>query len=313
MLALVLFVVLAQVGPGSPIVEPPKPPPVNVTNIVNVQAPPPDPQAIADASTQSFQAIVVQLIAPTLVGWANDLLDVADIFRTTPPDLTYNNAGVRALADQVRLVAFALIGLAIFGVGAAYALGQQPAWGRLLYAVVLSAGDLVWWQWGIDLNNAINGGIAAPEVKAIVKPHLTLPTLTTNPVEVFGPAVLVIVYAIVALLLLLSLAFRLGLLDILIAIGPLALVCSATEQSQGLFQTYARLAVGTLFSQVLIVVCLKLAPIVGGLGAGVVGTLLGIVILLLARRMPSLLSSAGAQGGSRLLPLLLIRRLVLRH
>lgn len=291
----------------------PQPAPITVRNEITVQAPPPDPQAIADASITSVQAIVVQLAAPTLVKWVNDLLNIPDIFRTTPPDLTYNNGGVRGVADQVRTVALALAGLAIFAVGMAYALGQRPSFGRLIFGIVLAIGNLAFWEIGIGLNNAINNAIAAPDVKSIVSPHLTLPGLTANPVDAFGPAVLVIVYAVVLLLLLLSLAFRLGLIDILIAVGSLGLFCKTTEQTDAFYSRYVTLSVSTLFSQVLIVVALKLAPIIGGLGAGVAGTLLGIVILLLARRMPALLRSAANQSRGTMLPLLLLRRAVLRH
>jgi len=298
---------------GNPIVTPPLTTQTQTKVDVTVQAPPPDPKLIAEASVTSFQAVVVDLLAPTLVGWVNNLLDVPDIYRVTDPGLTYQNDGVRSLANQVRTVALGLVALALVGAGLSHMLGQQLALGRVLFSVVLAIGELTWWEWGVGLNNAINNGISAPDVKSIMKPHLTVPTLTTNPVEAFGPAVLVVVYAVVCLMLLVGLAFRLGFLDILIAIGPLALLCKATPQTDGLYSKYVALSVGTLFSQVMIVVALKLAPIVGGLGSGIVGTLLGIVVLLLARRMPALLSSATNQDRGTFAPLLLLRRVVLRH
>src|SRR4029077_11862828 len=104
-------------------------------------------------------------------------------------------------------------------------------------------------------------------------------------------------YAITALLLLLSMAFRLGLIDILIAVGPLALLCGATDQTNGFFQRYVGLATGTLFSQILVVVALRLAPVLGVLASGVAGSILGIVVLLLARQMPSMMAAGGARGG----------------
>lgn len=298
---------------GNPIVTPPLTTQTQTKVDVTVQAPPPDPKLIAEASVTSFQAVVVDLLVPTLVGWVNNLLDVPDIYRVTDPGLTYQNDGVRGLANQVRTVALGLVALALVGAGLSHMLGQQLALGRVLFSVVLAIGELTWWEWGVGLNNAINNGISAPDVKSIMKPHLTVPTLTTNPVEAFGPAVLVVVYAVVCLMLLVGLAFRLGFLDILIAIGPLALLCKATPQTDGLYSKYVALSVGTLFSQVMIVVALKLAPIVGGLGSGIVGTLLGIVVLLLARRMPALLSSATNQDRGTFAPLLLLRRVVLRH
>lgn len=309
---MVIFAVLLFMQ-GSPIV-PPQPVTVRNEITVNVEAPPPDPVAISQASTQSFQAIIVSLAAPTLVSWVDGLLNTPDFARTTPPDLTYNHPAVRNLADQVRLVAGALIALAVFALGLSHALSQHPPFGRLLFAVLLMVGDLAWWQIGIDINNAINAGVAAPPMVDLIRPHLALPAITADPIAAFGPAVMVIVYALVALMLLISLAFRLALIDILIAIGPLALLCAATEQTQGLYQRYTSLAVGTLFSQVLIVVCLRLAPVIGALGTGVAGSILGIVVLLLARRMPNLLSSADRGGsGAPMKAMLVLRRLVLRH
>jgi hypothetical protein len=300
---------------GAPIVQPPSPPATIRNEVtVQVQAPPPDPEMIAQASTQSFQAIVVNLVAPTLVSWVDALLEPPDFLRTTPADLTYNQPAVRALSNAARIGAGVLLALFVLGFGISHALGQQPSPGRFLFAAVLSFFELVWWQIGIDLNNVINNGIAAPAIRDVVRPHLTLPTITADPVAAFGPALLVIIYALVALLLLISAAFRLGLIDILIAIGPLALLCAATDETSNLSQTYTRLAVGTTLSQIPMVVALALAPILGGLGTGIAGTLLGIVVLLLARQMPSLLV-AGGRGSTagRIATTLVLRRLILRR
>lgn len=302
---------------GNPIVSPPNSPPITVRSEIVVQAPPPDPQAIADASTQSYQAIVVNLLAPTLVSWTNGLLNVPDFIRSTPPDLSYRNPAVRGLADQVRLVAMSMVVLAVIAMGISVMMGGAlpENIGRLIFAVGLSATDLLWWELGIDLNNAINAGITAPPIADLIRPHLSLPAATADPIAAFAPAVLVIVYAIVALLLLVSLAFRLGLIDILIAIGPLALLCGATEQTQGLYQRYIGLAVGTLFSQILVVVALRLSPVLGTLVSGVAGTILGIVVLLLARQMPGMMASAGMRQGNGMSVgmLLLLRRAILRR
>jgi hypothetical protein len=311
-LGLVAAVVLFM--QGNPIVPLTPPQNVTVTNQVTVVAPEPDPEAIAEASTQSFQAITVNLIAPTLVSWVDGMLDVPDFLRTTPPDLTYNHPAVRGLSELARLGAGALLALFVLGFGISHALGQQPSPGRFLFAAVLAFFELIWWQIGIDLTNAINGGISAPAIRDVIRPHLTLPAITADPVAAFGPALLVIVYAVVALLLLISAAFRLGLIDILIAIGPLALLCAATEETSGLYQTYTRISIGTTLSQIPMVVALSLAPILGALGTGIAGTLLGLVVLLLARQMPSLLV-AGGRGSTagRIATTLVLRRLILRR
>jgi hypothetical protein len=310
MLAMVLaFVILAQAAPGSAIVTPPQPGNVTVQNNVTVEAPKPDPQAIADAATQSAAAIVVQMVAPTLAGWA-DLDKIPDFIRTTPPDLTYQHAGVVTMTRVALAAAGSLLALAVVGFAFALMLGQRPGAGRLAFAAALSLTDLVWWDLGIRLNNAITAAIDAPTVWSIVKPHLALPELTADPIKAFGPAVLVIVYAIVVLLLVLAQGARLALIEVMIVVGPLALLCGTLDATRHFYSRYMVLAAGTLFSQVLVVVCLKLAPILAGVGPGVIGALLGIMVLLLARKMPSMLASGQHSNGGGIMRLLLLRRFI---
>ena len=306
----VLAILILQVG--NPIVPQPQPQPIQVIqNHVTVEAPPPDPQAIADASVQSAQAIVVQLIAPTLVQWANDAINMADIFTRTPPEWTFRNDAVRSLALAVTAIAMSLVVLFVVAAGFGHMLGQSAAYGRLAYGAVLSGLNLLWWEIGIAFNNAICAAIAAPTMVSIVRDHLALPSLTTNPIEAFGPSVLVIVYAVVALLLVFSLVFRLALIDILIIIGSLALVTKSAEQTDSWASRYTSLAAGTLFSQIAIVICLRLAPVLGGIGTGFVGTILGIAVLWLARRMPSMFG-ASHHSGSGIGKFLILRKLLFR-
>lgn len=314
LVAIVPSTVMAQAG--SPIVPPP-PVQTQAHVDVTVQAPPPDPKAIADASSQSFQSVVVTLIAPTLVDWTNELLNIPDIIRHTPADLTYANQGVQQMASIVNGVTLGLIALAIFGFGLATALHQKPSPGRLVFAIMLSLSNMAWWHMGIDLLNSINDAIAAPSTLELVKPHMQLPDIAADPVKSFGPAVLLIVFAVVVLLLFISAAMRLGLVDILMVLGSLALLCGAVEDASAAMAFYSRyltLSVGTLFSQVLIVVCLKLVPIIGVVGSGIAGTIIGLSILLLARRMPQILASAQSErsGGGirRLATTLIIRRFI---
>lgn len=301
----------AQVG--NPIVTPPNNSTTTtiIENNVTVQAPPPDPEFVAESSQQSVQAIVVNLVTPTLAKWANDALDIADIWRETPPAWSYDNRDVREMAELIRNVALGLVSLMLFAGACGHALNQGSQYGRLVYAALLSSGNLIWWEIGIRLNNAICAAIAAPSLRDIARDHLKAPSLTESPVDAFGPSVLVIVYAVVILLLLMSLAFRLGLIDILIVGGSLALLTKGLEQTDSFASRYQSLAVGTLFSQIAIVVCLRLAPVLGGLGTGVVGTFLGIVVLLLARKMPALLTSGQAErsGTGLLRSVLVVRRI----
>ena len=298
-----------------PVPAPAPPAQVHVTNEVTVQVPPPDPQATAEMAGQSFAGIFVTIIAPTLASWTNSLLDVPDFYRTTPPDLTYDNAAVIEMSNIVRNAALGLIVLALLFWGTAAVLGNYESPARILVGAVFASGNLIWWHFLIDVNNAINSALSAPTLRSVVGPHLSVPSLTSDPVSAFGPAILVVVYAVVCLLLIAALAFRLGLIDILIAVGSLALICKSSAPTDRFFSTYIGMATGTVFSQVLVVVALKLAGTFALLGGGLAGTLLGIIVLLLARRMPSMLASRFAQpsgGGFMRAGALLLRRVVVR-
>jgi hypothetical protein len=296
MLAVILgaIALFAQTA-GSPIV-PPIETHTTITN--NLIVPPPDPALIADASVQSSEAVLNTMIVPPPLQWSNDLLGLPDIWRTTPDNLTWDNGAIKSLAELLRQVAFALIALAVLNRGIRWMLGSHD-WhdaDRLAMGVILSLGNLIWWQWGIQLNDAITAAIAAPDLPSLIRPHLVT---TLDPGTAVGTVVLLLVYAIVALMLLFSLMFRLGLVDILIACGSLALLMYSTEQTTHIASHYTRMAVAVLFSQVLIVLCIRVASVLAELGTGgVLGTLISIVILWLARSAPQaiLAGSSSSQG-----------------
>jgi hypothetical protein len=282
---------------ANPFTPPPPAQVVNETRVVNevhVMAPPPDPEVIAESTVTSSRAMLTMVIAPPPVQWANELLNLPDIWRRTPPDLTYNHPAIKERSGLMYGAALGLIALAVLVAGISRALGSEHFEWRIVYATVLALGSLVWWQVGIDLNNAICNLINAPDLPSLIRPNLTIP----DPTDEAGAVILTLVYAIIALMLLASLLFRLGMLMILIAIGPLALFCFATPQSEGLAHKYVSLSVGLLFSQVLIVLGLSLAQVLNSLGTGLAGTLLSMIVLLLLPKVPGLLSS-GMQSGGR--------------
>ncbi len=299
-----------QAAPGgNPIVTPPD---IHVTNSVVVQVPPMDDDAVQSAAVQADKAFIVNVAQPVPVEWTNALCSLPDLWRTTPPEMTYNQPTVRDLAGKVAAAAIALLALAILAQGLGHALGQELTLGRVVFAIVMSAGNLIWWQIGIGLNNALSAAIGAPDLcTSLIRPHIELKAPTAG--EAVGAPVLVIVYAVVSLLLLISLLFRLGLLDVLIVAGSLAMMCWATEQTEHIAQWYARLSVGTLFGQVLLVIGLQVAGVLSGIGNGLAGTLMAMVVLLLCRSLLGVLSSQQAQhGGSRLgmAGFLILRKLV---
>lgn len=285
---------------------------VNVT----VQAPPPDPEVVAQSSTQSFQAVLVQLIAPTMVQWTKDTLGAENVITQTPPKMTYQNEAIRSKSELMRNVAMSLLGLAIFVLGVNIALRQEYGWGRVLMAVAFAATSLFWWQSGIDMLNTINQAIGAPSAQEMIGPHLTLPAIGTDPVKAFGAALMVIVYCFVGLMLILSSYMRIALIDVLIVIGPLALMTMATMESSRFSSAYIVTSVGTLFAQIMVVVCLSVSPALAALGTGIGSTLISLCILWMAKSSTSLVTgamrSSGGGGIGRVGLLMVVRRALLR-
>ena len=134
-----------------------------------------------------------------------------------------------------------------------------------------------------------------PSLVSLVSPHLQLPTDAADAATTDIPAVLlVVVYAVVALPTLFTLVMRLRLIHVLIAAGPL-LLGFALEQTESWAHGYARVSAGL----VLIVPGLKTASVVSSSsGAGIVGALLGIMLLLMIRALPGLLASMNTPSSS---------------
>jgi hypothetical protein len=269
---------------------------------VTVQAPPPDPKAIAEASTQSADSVIVNVLAPIPVGFVKGAIgSFPNVWTQTPPNLTYANGDLSRLAGVVRDGSLALSGLAVFALGMKLAFTRTAPTGRLLFGVVMCLGNLVWWKVGIDLNNAINQQISAPTLASLLNPGMTLPKVADGTIptpDIVASAVLAAVFAVVGFLTMFSLLARLALIDILIVVGPLALICFASEESASWGTMYARTAVGLTFSQVLITVAFLVAKVLGVLGtSGVLGAIVGIAVLLTIRGLPSLMASGRMTAG----------------
>jgi len=297
-----VLALVAGIGLFLQVAMPGQPPPAQVTvhSDVTVNVPPPDPEATADMAAWSFSGIVVNVISPTMVKWANALLDVPDFVRTTPPDLSYKNDTVRELHDIVKKVTLALIGLSILSWAfTAIGKGDGSGYGKLVLGTALALGNLVWWEWGIRLNNGITNAINAPSLSSIAKQHLTVPEIASDPVQAFGPAVMVIATCIVIFLLVLAMFARLALIDVLIVSGALALFMKSSEHTERFASAYTSMATGTLFAQIMVVITLRLAMALGVVSGGIAGAILSLSILLLARKMPGILSSRfGQSSGS---------------
>lgn len=273
-----------------------------VENHVTVQIPDMDPVVVREASGEAAGGVLNTIIAPPPVQWANELLGLPQIWTQTPDNLTWNNDAIRKLAQGIQAVGMSLIVLAVFARGLGIVVGREDlsGMGRIVFAAIACAGNLIWWQVGIQMNNAINASISSPTLPSLIRPHLVA---TVDPTAAVGTVVTLIVYAVTAVLLMFSQLFRLGLVDVLIAIGGLALVCYASPQTEYIANHYTRISVAICFSQVVVSVCLMCASVLTSLGSsGVLGTLLGIAVLWLARSAPQAIlagSGNGSNQGSR--------------
>src|SRR6266542_3196276 len=125
-------------------------PPQNIT----AHVPGIDPAQVADTSVQAFD-FSVRFIAEVPIGWVRDLLSIGNIWTQTPAALVYEQPAIQVLRPTMLGVAFGLLALVLLVAGLRRTLGQSLHPGRILYAVVLAVGAPVWWQIGVDLNNAI--------------------------------------------------------------------------------------------------------------------------------------------------------------
>lgn len=274
-----------------------------VENHVTVQIPDMDPVVVREASGEAAGGVLNTVIAPPPIQWANDLLGLENIWTQTPDKMTWNNDAIRKLAQLIQGVALLLLAIALTALGIMIMIGREDvsALKRPACAAIMVLGSLVWWQWGIQLNNAINSTINSPTLPSLIKPHLTT---TIDPAAAVGTVAVLVVYAVTALLLMFSQLFRLGLVDILIAVGPLALITYATSETSYIASHYTRISVAICFSQVVVSVCLMCASVLTAMGAnGTLGTLLGIAVLWLARSAPQAIlagSANGQQPGNRM-------------
>lgn len=283
-----VFMQAAPPPPGNPIVPPPQ---VNVTTRNVLEVPPMDPQAVSDADAVANQSFIVNTVQPVPAEWDNELCKLPNIWTTTPADLTYGSTDLQDIANLMLAVAGGLTLLAFAGAGLEVMAGAdaEEKFGRLFLGSVLAVGNRVFWQIGIDLNNQINSMLAAPDVcNSLVKPHIQL--AHPDPGASISEPVLVIVYAVVGLLLLLALGFRLGMVDFLLVAGPLFLFSFADEHVEHWGAWYHRIALGTLFGQTVLCIGLRVAHVTSSVGAGVGATLLTIVMLLICRNLLNVLS-----------------------
>ena len=251
-------------------------------------------------------SIVADFLSGLITGLSNltnSFFNDVNFITRTPETLTYRNELVRQFVGASQLLADGL--LAVVTMVAGFNLMLRPYVGSTVTRVIellprlLLGGILIntaaWWcQLAIDVNNAacgVFGGGPPPNlVDAFV--HTTLPF-----VLLIG-----LIYGVLGGLLVLQQLMRLGLIDVLLILAPLAALCWILPQTQIWARRWSGLFSATVFAQMVLTLTLRLGfnlatdlPPLSA--AGLLQPMLGIAVLALALKIPGLMGG-GAGGGT---------------
>ena len=243
---------------------------------------------------------------------------MSDIFTGTPAGLTYDHEIVRQAWMAVWVVTSGPLVVIVGWMGLSLIVGDhvgraQAGWRelvpRLLLGLVAAAASLWWCALVIDVADAVSGFIAAElGVTAGDMLRSTLQTLL-RAVQVgsVGMALLLaliyLVYAFFVLYLVVQMVLRLALIDILLALAPVALGLWILPHTAGWGRHWLRLFMTTVFQQAIQLVALALGigflnqyAAIGGADAMqdlAWKLLMSLAFIYLATRVPSMLGNAG--------------------
>ncbi len=243
---------------------------------------------------------------------------MSDILTGTPPELTYLHPIVRqswtvvwAVTSGALVVILGWMGLSLI---VQHHLGQtQAGWRemvpRLVLGLVAAATSLWWCALVLDVADAVSGFIAASLVvtpgdllRAKLATLLT-PVVTGSVGLVALMAVLYLVYGFFVLYVIVQMILRLALIDILLALAPIALGLWILPHTSGWGRHWLRLFMTTVWQQAIQLIALAM-----GLGflnevAAIAAfepvqdliwkLLMSIAFVYMATKVPSMLGNAG--------------------
>ena len=250
---------------------------------------------------------------------------MSDILTGTPPDLTYAHELVRqawmvvwAITSGALVVILGWMGLSLI---VSEHLGRQQAgWRemvpRLVLGLVAAASSLWWCALVLDVADAVSGFIA-------VSLNVTPGDLLRAPLDTFLKAVqagsvgmaqllalLYLVYGFFVLYVIVQMVLRLALIDILLALAPIALGLWILPHTAGWGRHWLKLFMTTVFQQAVQLIALALG--IGFLNefASVAAfepvqdliwkLLMSLAFVYMATRVPSMLATPGpSTPGSR--------------
>lgn len=253
---------------------------------------------VPQVMTTIMTALATMLTTPATDAWNNIASSVSSgpigFILRTPPELTYNLGAVNdlyrgwepALFGVVSL-ACVIAGIAAFGRGY-FGWSWEPGEyaGRMFLGVLLVLSLPRIYSFSIDLVNNLNGAILdAP-----------LPSIPGQDMDPITRVILIVVWVVLGFRLLWRMAYRLVYLDVMLVLGPIAMMCWVIPGAQRYARFWTTTYIGLLVGQVLVVICLRLAGVMAGpAGSTWAGIALGVGVLLLAYDMATLL--ADIKGG----------------
>jgi hypothetical protein len=270
-------------------------------------------QAITDPVgflLQSITGLIGHFVSVARV----DLGGVLDrfLFRTVDPTVSGNrpvtgNPNLARLNFGLTLAVDALIGVVIVlsslrsmferSLEARYEL--KAILPRVLVAVVLAHGSLLFMQMAIDLNNALGGvalslgtpvnGDNLPWAPSLSPPQVAGLISSQDLFQVVMAAALVVAMAILVL----AYVIRTALLNVLIVTAPLAALLAILPDTRSHARSWVRLFTGTVFMQAVQLVVLRVAITTEfDTSGGLVNTVYALATLWLLLKVPGAMNTA---------------------
>jgi hypothetical protein len=257
----------------------------------------PDPRQWAADVFNQVMVSLLQGIANALHAVISAVLNSSlNVISQTPPVATYSSPIVRQLWTVVRMIANAALVLAAawggFNLMAREHLGTEyhemlVLLPRLAIGAALVNTSLSWGQLAIDANNALCRAIG----------DVTLPAwqAADGGSQLLATVIAVLIYLVAGLLLIIQQLMRVALVDVLLVVAPIALLCWILPQTQSWAKQWSSLFFGTVFTQFIQVIALKLGgslmtdltPVAGD--TALLELFLGVALVALTLKVPGLM------------------------
>ena len=251
-------------------------------------------------------------LTPVFQGLASDTAAIVtqvqawDVFVHTDPKNTYQlddlvtmrdtmtGAAVAALACVVALVGLTVIVRSHRGQSNEDIRELVP---RLVLGVALLIAMPALCALAIDGNNALCGLLRVNSIGELLPVNVG-----GDPGNALLLVLFFLAYVFLALLLLFALISRLGLVDVLLVLAPLAAVLWIHPLTQHYARLWTKTFVAAVFGQFLMLLCLRLAGVLSHALStetmpAALAVFVGVAVLFLARRMLSFLATEGLSGG----------------